>query len=194
MKAGNFGDYGAFSFYPTKNLGAIGDAGAVTCNDPKLLEMITTLRNYGSKIKYQNEEIGYNSRLDEIQAALLSVKLKKLDKITAHKRDLASLYHNGLRDHFIKPVVNGEYYDVYHIYNIRHPKRDELRDHLLKNGIKTEIHYPISPNKQKALKGILDHVQTPVSEEIHQTTLSLPISYFHSKSEIEKVIGVANLF
>ena len=194
VRAGAFGDFGAFSFYPTKNLGAIGDAGAVTTNDDGLRATIDTLRNYGSKEKYHNELVGYNSRLDELQAALLSVKLMQLEAITRHKRELAGLYAAGLKSDFFKPVVHADYYDVYHIYNIRHPRRDELREWLLKNGVKTEIHYPVAPNKQPAMRGILDGVSTPIAEEIHATTLSLPISYFHKKRDIEQVIEVMNRF
>lgn len=193
-KAGNFGDFGAFSFYPTKNLGAIGDAGAITTAGEGLYNAITTLRNYGSRIKYQNEQVGYNSRLDELQAALLSVKLRHLDTITQHKRDLAHLYHTGLKSDFIKPVVHNDYYDVYHIYNVRHPRRDALREYLLANEIRTEIHYPIAPNKQAAMQGILDDTPTPIAEEIHRTTLSLPISYFHTGSDIARVIEIMNRF
>lgn len=192
--AGSFGDFGAFSFYPTKNLGALGDAGALTCNDDKLYNKIKTLRNYGSQIKYYNEAIGYNSRLDEMQAALLLVKLKKLDDINNHKRKLAALYLQGLKEDFIKPHVHGDYFDVYHIFNVRYPKRNELKEYLLKNEIKTEIHYPVAPNKQKAMLNIIDHIPTPIAEEIHQTTLSLPISYFHTEADISKVIEVMNKF
>jgi dTDP-4-amino-4,6-dideoxygalactose transaminase len=194
VRAGAFGDFGAFSFYPTKNLGAIGDAGAVTTNDDGLHITIDTLRNYGSKEKYHNELVGYNSRLDELQAALLNVKLLQLDAITRHKRELAGLYQAGLKEDFIKPSVHADYYDVYHIYNIRHPRRDKLREWLLKNGIKTEIHYPVAPNKQPAMKGILDDIPTPIAEEIHATTLSLPISSFHHKRDIEQVIEAMNRF
>lgn len=192
--AGNWGDFGAHSFYPTKNLGAIADAGAVTCNDHVLLEKITMFRNYGSKVKYYNEVVGYNSRLDEVQAAFLSVKLKKLDQINEHKRSLARLYQQGLKNDFIKPAIHPDYYDVFHIYNIRHPKRDQLKEYLLKNDIKTEIHYPVAPNKQVAMKGILDKIPTPIAEEIHQTTLSLPVSFCHTKSDITHVIEVMNKF
>ncbi|MHA4847428.1 DegT/DnrJ/EryC1/StrS family aminotransferase [Flavitalea antarctica] len=191
-KAGNFGDFGAFSFYPTKNLGALGDAGAVSCNDAARYESINMLRNYGSQTKYYNEEVGYNSRLDELQAAFLSVKLRHLDKINLHKRDLASLYQEGLKSDFIKPVISADYFDVYHIYNIRHEKRDEIKDYLLKHGVKTEIHYPVAPNRQKAMKGILDKTETPIAEKIHQTTLSLPISFFHTKADVSKVIDLLN--
>lgn len=192
--SGSFGDFAAHSFYPTKNLGALGDAGAVTTNDEELANKIKVLRNYGSEVKYYNEVVGLNSRLDELQAALLLVKLKYLDRITKHKRELATIYLNGLKSDFIKPKVNPDYYDVYHIFNIRHPKRDDLKEYLLKNNIKTEIHYPVAPNKQKAMIGILDNQPTPIAEEIHQTTLSLPISFSHTKIEITKVIEVLNSF
>lgn len=193
-KAGNWGDFGAFSFYPTKNLGALADAGATTTNDDQLCEAIKTLRNYGSKQKYYNEVVGYNSRLDEVQAAFLSVKLKALDKINEHKRKLADLYLKNLKSDFIKPVVHPDYFDVYHIFNIRHSKRDALKEFLLKNEIKTDIHYPVAPNKQKAMMGILDKQSTPIAEEIHQTTLSLPVSYYHTEQDILKVIETMNKF
>jgi dTDP-4-amino-4,6-dideoxygalactose transaminase len=192
--SGSFGDYAAHSFYPTKNLGALGDAGAVTTSNPVLAEKVQILRNYGSKVKYYNEVVGVNSRLDELQAALLLVKLKYIEKITTHKRELASLYLKGLKQDYIKPQEHADHFDVYHIFNIRHPKRDDLKMYLLKNNIKTEIHYPVAPNKQKAMLGILDKQQTPIAEEIHRTTLSLPISFFHSKEEVEKVIEVMNKF
>jgi dTDP-4-amino-4,6-dideoxygalactose transaminase len=193
-KAGSFGEFGAFSFYPTKNLGALADAGAVSTSDPSLYESIRILRNYGSNEKYHNERVGYNSRLDEMQAAFLSVKLPYLDQINLHKRNLAKLYIDGLKNDFIKPQVHEDYNDVYHIFNIRHEKRDSLKKFLLENEIKTEIHYPIAPNKQVAIRGILADEPTPIAEIIHQTTLSLPISSFHQPSDIEKIIGVMNRF
>ncbi|MFB6457665.1 DegT/DnrJ/EryC1/StrS family aminotransferase [Chitinophaga sp. Hz27] len=191
--AGNFGAFGAHSFYPTKNLGALGDAGAVTTNNDAHAEKLKALRNYGSKVKYVNDYVGFNSRLDELQAAFLSVKLASLNSINVHKRELADLYLKHLNNDFIKPVVHPDYFDVYHIFNIRHPRRDELRNYLLENGVKTEIHYPISPNKQLAMKGIIEG-EFPISEEIHATTLSLPISYFHTKEDVMKVIETANNF
>lgn len=193
QNSGTFGEIGAFSFYPTKNLGGLGDAGAVTTNDSIIYEKIKSLRNYGSKVKYYNEQVGYNSRLDEIQAAFLSVKLLSLNKINSHKRKLASLYFKGLKNDFIKPIIHQDYEDVYHIFNIRHEKRDLLREHLLKNNIKTEIHYPVAPSNQKALKSIIKDT-FPISEMIHNTTLSLPISYFHTEDDVCKVIEVANSF
>ncbi len=194
VRAGNFGNIGAFSFYPTKNLGALGDAGAITCNDSHIDERVRTFRNYGSKIKYENEVVGFNSRLDELQAALLSVKLKALDEITEHKRRLASFYQNHLSENFVKPVIEEDFYDVYHIYNVRHPKRDQLKAYLQTNGVKTEIHYPIPPARQEAMKGILDDQSTPIADEIHHTTLSLPISYYHSVQDVEQVIEIMNSF
>jgi dTDP-4-amino-4,6-dideoxygalactose transaminase len=191
--AGTFGDIGAHSFYPTKNLGALGDAGATTTNDSIISEKLKALRNYGSKVKYINEYIGYNSRLDEIQAGFLSIKLAALNDINNHKRSLAKLYFNNLKDDFIKPSLNDDYYDVYHIFNIRHAKRDQLKEFLLQQGIKTEIHYPIPPHKQKAMEGIIEG-DYPISEEIHATTLSLPISYFHKKDDIFRVIETLNSF
>ena len=192
QKVGTFGT-GAFSFYPTKNLGALGDAGAITTNDSKADSVFRALRNYGSNIKYQNDYIGYNSRLDEIQASLLNVKLKYLDRINSHKRELADIYLKELKEDFIKPVVSPDYFDVYHIFNIRHPKRDDLKEYLLKNGIKTDIHYPIPPHKQKAMEGLFEG-EYPLSEEIHKTTLSLPISYGHTLDDVSKVIEVLNKF
>lgn len=194
IKAGNWGDLGAFSFYPTKNLGALADAGAMTTNDDELVETIKALRNYGSKQKYYNEIVGWNSRLDEVQAAFLSVKLKALDNINEHKRKLANLYLKNLKSDFVKPIVHPDYYDVYHIFNIRHDKRDALKDYLLKNEIKTDIHYPVAPNRQKAMIGILDNVSTPIAEEIHKSTLSLPISFYHSEQDVLKVIEAMNKF
>jgi len=191
---GTFGDFGAFSFYPTKNLGALGDAGAVATNDPVLAQKIRVLRNYGSQKKYYNEVAGFNSRLDEIQAGFLRIKLKSLDVITQHKRKLAALYHEGLSNAFIKPVVQDDFFDVYHIYNIRHPEREKLQEYLLTKGVKTDVHYPVSPHRQEAMKGILDHFDCPISEEIHKTTLSLPISFCHTEDDVCRVIEALNSF
>ena len=189
-KVGGFG-IGCFSFYPTKNLGALGDAGAITCKDEQYKDKIKSLRNYGSSVKYYNDDFGYNSRLDEIQAGFLSIKLKILDDITNHKRELARLYLDNLDNRFIQPMVNDDYFDVYHIFNIRHNKRNELKKYLLDNEVKTEIHYPLAPNEQKSMKTFITG-KYPISKEIHNTTLSLPISYFHTKDDIMKVINLMN--
>ncbi len=189
---GSFG-VGCFSFYPTKNLGALGDAGAICSNNIEYDDKVRSLRNYGSSKKYHNDDLGYNSRLDEIQASFLSVKLKIIDNITTHKRRLASLYLEHLSDDFIKPVVDQDFFDVYHIFNIRTDSRDNLKEYLIKNKIMTEIHYPVPPHKQKALNGLIKQ-SYPISEEIHNTTLSLPISYSHTESDIEKVIETMNRY
>ena len=193
-KAGTFGHLGAFSFYPTKNLGALGDGGCVTSDDTTLISRIKMFRNYGSEKKYCNEVVGYNSRLDELQAAFLSVKLRHLDDINAHKRKLANLYSRSLKNDFIKPIVSPDYTDVYHIYAIRHPERERLRTYLLENGIKTEVHYPIPPHRQNALQKDFAGTRYPISEEIHQTILSLPISYFHTENDVWRVVETINRF
>ena len=192
-KAGCFGDMAGFSFYPTKNLGALGDGGAILTNNPDYKMKLSMLRNYGSGKKYYNEYIGLNSRLDELQSAFLRIKLRSLDKINSHKRKLASIYLDELKEDFILPVVDDNYKDVYHIFNIRHPKRDKLRNYLLKQGIKTEIHYPLPPHRQKALS-FLSHLEFPISEEIHKTTISLPVSTFHTREDIFRVVEVLNKF
>jgi dTDP-4-amino-4,6-dideoxygalactose transaminase len=193
-KAGTFGDCAAFSFYPTKNLGALGDAGAVVTDAADCAAKIRMLRNYGSATKYYNDAVGINSRLDEIQAAFLSVKLPQLDRINRQKGQLAELYHRGLRDDFIKPCRQEGFLDVYHIYNIRHKRRDELKGFLADNGIQTEIHYPVPPHRQKALQGMFDINAYPLADEIHTTTLSLPISACHSEEDVARVISVMNRF
>ena len=190
---GTFGDFGAFSFYPTKNLGALGDAGAAVCKNDELAASIRKLRNYGSEKKYYNELSGYNSRLDELQAAFLSVKLKHLDKINNHKRKLGAIYLKNLKSDFILPAVSPDFYEVFHIFCIRHPKRNALREYLLKHEIKTEIHYPVPPHKQSALKGMFTG-NYPISEEIHNTALSLPVSFCHTEENIFRVVEIMNKF
>lgn len=183
---GTFGDTGCFSFYPTKNLGAIGDAGAIVTNDDILADRLRHMRNYGSKIKYVNQYVGMNSRLDEIQAAMLRVKLRHLDKMTQHKRTLAEIYFNNLPSWIKLPRHRDDEFDVFHIFGIRCEHRDELRSFLLSNGVKTEIHYPIPPHRQQAMRHILtgDYV---IADELHATELSLPISIGHNKGDVLKV-------
>ncbi|MDR0995597.1 MAG: DegT/DnrJ/EryC1/StrS family aminotransferase [Tannerella sp.] len=192
QKVGTFG-VGAFSFYPTKNLGCLGDGGAILTPDASQNHKLRSLRNYGSTIRYQNEYVGYNSRLDEIQAAFLSIKLAHLDEINRHKRQLAKIYLQGLKSDFILPDVSEDFFDVYHVFNIRHPQRDKLKAYLLEQGVKTDIHYPTPPHRQKAMQGILDG-EYPISEEIHRTTLSLPISFGHTEEEIRQVVDIMNRF
>jgi dTDP-4-amino-4,6-dideoxygalactose transaminase len=186
---GTFGDAGCFSFYPTKNLGGIGDAGAVVTNDDVVADRLRHLRNYGSKQKYINEYVGVNSRLDELQAALLRVKLRHLDEMTQHKRAMAEIYFQDLPSWLNLPRRRDDEYDVFHIFGVRHTRRDELRAWLLERGVKTEIHYPIPPHQQKAMVGILCG-NYPITQELHATELSLPISVGHTEDDIRTICGV----
>lgn len=191
---GTFGAMAAFSFYPTKNLGCLGDGGAVLTNDADYDAALRMLRNYGSARKYHNEAIGYNSRLDELQAAFLQVKLKSLEKINAHKKKLAAIYLEHLHNDFIKPAVHEDYDDVYHIFAVRHSRRDALKEYLAERGIGTEIHYPVAPHRQKALQSIFNDKQFPISEEIHRTIISLPCSLAHTEDDIYRVTEIMNSF
>lgn len=186
---GTFGDAGCFSFYPTKNLGALGDAGAVVTNDDALAERLRHTRNYGSKQKYVNDYVGVNSRLDEMQAALLRVKLRYQEEVTQHKRVLAEIYFTNLPAWLKLPRRRDDEYDVFHIFGVRYQRRDELRAWLLGQGVKTEVHYPIPPYRQKAMQGILSGVW-PIAEELHNTELSLPISYAHSPGDLLRVCEI----
>ena len=190
---GTFGDAGCFSFYPTKNLGAIGDGGAIVTDDSQIAEKLLHLRNYGSRQKYVNKYVGVNSRLDEIQAAMLRVKLKHLDEMILHKRNLAQIYFENVSDQFSLPIQRSDEYDVFHIFFIRHSKRDQLRQFLLEAGIKTEIHYPIPPHRQDAMKGILAG-EYPIADQLHNTELSLPISFMHKENDIQTVSEYLNKF
>nr|WP_233171097.1 DegT/DnrJ/EryC1/StrS family aminotransferase [Herbaspirillum sp. ASV7] len=190
---GTFGDAGCFSFYPTKNLGAIGDAGAIVTNDDVIADRLRHTRNYGSKQKYVNRYVGVNSRLDELQAALLRVKLHHLPAMTNHKRSLAEIYFSNLPEEVAKPVRHPDEYDVFHIYGIRHPRRDALRQYLLEHGVKTEIHYPIAPHRQEAMQGILAG-DYPIADELHATELSLPISVGHTADDITRVAALVSDF
>lgn len=192
--AGTFGKIGAYSFYPTKNLGALGDAGAIITYDKAIYEKLIALRNYGSHKKYYNKYIGRNSRLDELQANFLNVKLPFLDEMNTHKRKLATLYDLHLANDVVKPNPLQNAHHVYHIYNIRTEKRDELKQFLLENGIHTEIHYPVSPNHQEGYQNYFSGQNFPISELIHQTTLSLPISFANTTQDIAIVIEKINLF
>lgn len=183
---GTFGDAGCFSFYPTKNLGAVGDAGAIVTNDDALADRLRHLRNYGSKQKYVNRYVGVNSRLDELQAALLRVKLPHLEAMTQHKRTLAAVYFANLPGKIALPRQRADEYDVFHIFGIRHPQRDSLRQYLLDHGVKTEVHYPIPPHRQEAMRGILSG-EFPLADELHNTELSLPISVGHTVGDVAHV-------
>jgi dTDP-4-amino-4,6-dideoxygalactose transaminase len=175
---GSFGDVNGTSFYPGKNLGALGDAGAVTTNDDTLAQKIRILRNYGSEIKYHNEVIGYNHRLDEMQAAFLSVKLSYLNEWTKQRQQIAQSYTKTLKNigDLILPVTHPEATHVYHLYVIRTQHRDALQNHLTNHGIGTMIHYPIPPHKQNAYTSLgYQKGDFRIAEEIADTCLSLPI-------------------
>jgi len=177
-RAGSLGDAAGFSFYPGKNLGALGDGGAVTTSDPELADRIKVLRNYGSRVKYHNEVVGFNSRLDELQAALLRIKLTKLDECNTLRRQLASRYLQELFDqqNLTLPHVPQWAEPVWHLFVVRHPLRDQLQKTLTEAGIGTMIHYPIPPHLQSAYIDLgYKQGAFPISEGIHATVLSLPM-------------------
>lgn len=189
-KAGNLGDIAGFSFYPGKNLGCLGDGGAVTTNNEELYNKVKALRNYGSHKKYENLYAGLNSRLDEIQAAVLGVKLKYLNDDNSYRRKIAKYYIENIKNEkIILPNYSDEH--VYHIFAVRTEKRDELQNYLEENNIETLIHYPIPPHRQECYRGILGE-SYPVSEEIHKTILSLPVSPVITMEEAELVVKVLN--
>ncbi|MFA7090445.1 MAG: DegT/DnrJ/EryC1/StrS family aminotransferase [Arcobacteraceae bacterium] len=193
-RSGNLGDASGFSFYPGKNLGALGDGGAVTTNDEELANTIKALGNYGSHKKYENLYKGVNSRLDEMQAAMLRVKLRYLDNEVEKRRDIANYYLENIKnENIILPVVRAESNHVWHLFVIRTSKRDELQKYLLDNGVKTLIHYPIPPHKQNAYKE-WNNESYPVSEQIHDEVMSLPISGVQSFEDTKKIIRKINEF
>ena len=184
----------AYSFYPGKNLGALGDAGAITTNDDELAKVITSLRNYGSEKKYHNEFIGINSRLDELQAAFLNVKLPHLDADNDKRRSIAKRYLLEIKNN----KINLPYWDlssnhVFHLFVIRTENRVALQEYLLQNNIETMIHYPIPPNQQKALAH-WNSLSFPITEKIHNEVLSLPISPVMTKEEVDFVIEIINKY
>lgn len=193
-RCGNLGDASGFSFYPGKNLGCLGDGGAVTTNDEVLANKIKALRNYGSNIKYHNIYKGVNSRLDEIQAAVLDIKLKELDKDNEKRREISKYYRENIKNPaIILPEIYDEKAHVWHIFAIRTKERDRLQKYLKDNGIETLIHYPIPPHKQVCYKE-LNNLSLPITEEIHQTILSLPISPVLEYEEVERVVEVINRY
>lgn len=194
---GALGDAAAFSFYPGKNLGALGDGGALTTNDLDLAQSIEVLRNYGSRRKYENEVLGFNSRLDELQAAFLSVKLPQLDDDNARRATIAARYSEqlaGLGD-LVLPVVPKEAIPCWHVYVVRTARRQELQDHLSSLGIGTLIHYPTPPHLQKAYEELgYKAGDFPISETIHQQVVSLPISPVMTDAEADQVISGLRAF
>lgn len=183
-----------FSFYPGKNLGALGDAGAVVTNDEKLAKTIKSLANYGSEKKYYNDYLGYNSRLDELQAAVLSVKLPHLAVENDKRRAVAKRYLSEITNNKVRlPFYDGSDNHVFHLFVIRTEKRDELQKYLLDNNIQTMIHYPVAPHKQKAMKDF-HQLSLPVTEKMHEEVLSLPMSPVLSEAEIDHIIQIINSY
>lgn len=192
FKTGNLGDAAGFSFYPGKNLGALGDAGAVTTNDMRLASTIKALANYGSQKKYHNIYQGYNSRLDEIQAAFLSVKLKYLDLETNERRKIANYFLENIKNpRIILPEPGKEGEHVWHLFVIRTKNREEIQKQLDEQQIQTLIHYPIPPHKQEAYNGMFNDSYL-ITEEIHDTVISLPLSPTLNELEYSKVVSILN--
>ena len=198
-RAGNWGDASGFSFYPGKNLGALGDAGAITTSDDELAQTLRALRNYGSHEKYKNLYQGVNSRLDEIQAAILGVKLKYLDEQTAHRREIAQIYMDGIRHPTItlplESTASALTLDshVWHLFVVRCQPRDALQKHLSGHGVQTLIHYPIPPHQQQAYSQ-WNALSFPLTEAIHQQVLSLPIGPTLTVEEANQVVRACNSF
>ncbi|MDO9580197.1 MAG: DegT/DnrJ/EryC1/StrS family aminotransferase [Bacteroidales bacterium] len=195
-KTGSLGHVASFSFYPGKNLGALGDSGAVTTNDDELARVIRALANYGSNKKYVNDYQGLNSRLDEIQAAFLDIKLKYLDAENQQRHKIAEFYcHNINHPNIILPIANSQPLitnsHVWHLFVIRTTHRDDLQHYLTKNGIQTLIHYPIPPHKQLAYKE-WNYLNLPITETIHKEVLSLPMSPVLTEEEVIMVVDVIN--
>lgn len=191
-KAGNLSHATAFSFYPGKNLGALGDAGAITTNDDDLANVLFSMRNYGSKVKYENEIIGVNSRLDELQAAFLNIKLKQLDSENEFRRSMAKRYLSEIKnDKIVMPSWDLTQNHVFHLFVIRTSNRMDLQNYLKENGIETMIHYPIPPHKQKALSN-WNQLSFPITEKIHDEVLSIPLNSSLNASGIQHIITTLN--
>jgi len=184
----------AYSFYPTKNLGCLGDGGAVITNDTELAKTIKALRNYGSEVKYQNEYIGVNSRLDELQATFLNLKLPNLDSDNQKRRVIAKRYLSEINnDKIILPFWDSSSKHVFHLFIIRTQNREDLQNYLAENNIETVIHYPIPPHKQKALES-WNNLSFPITEKIHKEVLSLPISPVMTMDEVDYIVEILNKF
>ena len=191
-KAGNWGHAAGFSFYPGKNLGALGDAGAITTSNEELAKTLFALRNYGSHVKYENIYQGYNSRLDEMQAAILRVKLADLDNDNAKRLEIAKLYINGITNQSIElPNLYQARNHVWHLFVIRTAERDNFKKYLDENHIQSLIHYPIPPHKQKAYSK-LNHLHLEKTEKIHQEVLSLPMDPTMTDEQVKAVIEIVN--
>jgi len=193
-RAGAFGQAAGFSFFPAKNLGALGDGGAVTTNDSVLAERVAALRNYGSEVKYHHLYRGINSRLDELQAALLRVKLKYLDDDIAHRRHVALRYREGIHHPQIQlPSAQNEAQHVWHLFVVRCAQRDALQKHLQVHGIHSQVHYPIPPHRQSAYAALRE-LPLPLTDRLHQEVLSLPIGPTLRDEAVDRVIAACRSF
>jgi dTDP-4-amino-4,6-dideoxygalactose transaminase len=194
IKVGNWGNAGAFSFYPGKNLGALGDAGAITTNDEEFVSVVKALRNYGSLKKYENQYIGVNSRLDEIQAAMLRVKLRYLDEHNNRRKEIASKYLSLIKNPLIQlPDGGNSECNVWHLFVIKSESRNLLKSYLDEKNIQTLIHYPLPPHKQQAYN-CYKNISLPITEAIHNQVLSLPMDPTMSESDVLEVINAVNGF
>lgn len=194
-RTGALGDAAGHSFYPGKNLGALGDSGAVTTDDKDLASTVRALANYGSAEKYVNKYQGLNSRMDEIQAVFLSIKLRYLDQENAIRREVANYYRTQIKNEAIILPQQSEHSDahVWHIFAIRCAKREQLQHYLTENGVQTLIHYPIPPHKQECYKA-WNGLSFPITEKIHEEVLSLPMSQVMNWEEIERVVSIVNKY
>lgn len=193
-KAGSWGNAAGFSFYPGKNLGALGDAGAITTDDDELAHVLTALRNYGSHVKYQNKYKGVNSRLDEIQAAFLNVKLKYLDTDIILRRKIASIYLSNIKNSMIElPIITHEKAHVWHLFVIKSKQREKLKNYLESSGIQTLVHYPIPPHKQSAYSE-LSLLKLPIVDELHDNVLSLPMDPTMTEGDVHFLVDTINKF
>lgn len=194
-RTGSIGDAAGHSFYPGKNLGALGDGGAVTTNNKVLADCIRTLANYGSQKKYVFQYCGRNSRLDEIQAAVLDVKLRHLDEDNRLRQAVAAYYYDNINNPSIKlPKRLPDQNNVYHLFPILCDSRDKLQQYLKDNGVQTLIHYPIPPHKQECYAGVWPQLSLPITERLAEQELSLPISQMMTRGDIERVVEVLNGF
>ncbi|ARK11420.1 DegT/DnrJ/EryC1/StrS family aminotransferase [Fibrella sp. ES10-3-2-2] len=194
-RAGALGHAAGFSFYPTKNLGALGDAGAITTNDAELANQLRMWRNYGSARKYQNDVPGHNSRLDELQAAILSGKLPFLDEENSRRRHIA---HRYLTEFDVPelhlPPADALEQDAWHLFVIRHPRRDEFREHLNQQGVGSDVHYPTPPHRQLAYAGQWPADAFPIADQLHREVVSLPLNPTLTDNEVDRVISAVNSF
>ena len=196
LKTGNFGDAAGFSFYPSKNLGALGDGGAVTTNDQELADVVRALGNYGSHKKYENLYKGQNSRLDEIQAAILSVKLGSLDADNDRRKQIANYYTKNIQNDKVilpKRIHEDKNSHVYHLFVVRVENRENFREFLKEKGIATDVHYPIPPHKQKAFSELNEN-SYPLSEKIHNEIVSIPCGLHLTDNEVEYITTSINQY